>query len=162
MTTCVPDVPMQREAIFLTVNLSKRRSDVLVRHIDDLHAVIKMIKGMHPFAILTAVVLPEHCMHYGDCHRAIPTIHCAVRSSRSVSRGGWQKMDICASRQAKRERSIWQQRYWEHQIRDDGNQCIDNRYTDSHTLCIYCQYIERRIPCATPPSIYGHYPSNEI
>ena len=51
MNTCVTDVPMQREAHLLTVNPPKRRSDVLVRHIDDLHAVMETVKGTHPLAI---------------------------------------------------------------------------------------------------------------
>ena len=43
-----------------TVNLAERRSDVLVRHIDDLRATMKTVKDAHPFAILAMVVLPEH------------------------------------------------------------------------------------------------------
>ncbi|RFC41052.1 MAG: REP element-mobilizing transposase RayT [Candidatus Nitrotoga sp. CP45] len=162
MTTCVPDVPVQREANFLTVNPSKRRTDVLVRHIDDLNAIIKTEKGAHPLAILAMVVLPEHLhaiwrppddVDYPLCWSLIK----AGFSQRLAKNG-----HIRASRQAKRERGIWQRRYWEHQIRDDGNQRIDNRYTDSYASCIYCVCIKRRIPCATPPSTYGHCPSNEI
>jgi REP element-mobilizing transposase RayT len=37
-----------------------RRTDLLVRHIDDLRAAIKSVKVAHPFAILAMVVLPEH------------------------------------------------------------------------------------------------------
>ncbi|MDO8370241.1 MAG: hypothetical protein Q7S71_06030 [Candidatus Nitrotoga sp.] len=48
MNTCVTDVPMQREAHLLTVNPAKQRSDVLVRHIDDLHAAMKTVKGARP------------------------------------------------------------------------------------------------------------------
>jgi putative transposase len=42
------------------VNWTERRSDVLVRHINDLCAAMKMVKDAHQFAILTIVVLPEH------------------------------------------------------------------------------------------------------
>lgn len=45
---------------FFTVNLAERRSDLLVRHIDDLRAVMKTVKDAHPFATLAMVVLPEH------------------------------------------------------------------------------------------------------
>jgi hypothetical protein len=37
-----------------TVNLAERRSDLLVRHIDDLRAAMKLVKDAHPFAILAA------------------------------------------------------------------------------------------------------------
>ena len=55
---------------FFTVNVAERRSDVLVRHIDNLRAAMKTVKDAHPFAILAMVVLPEHLQG---------------------SRGGWQK-----------------------------------------------------------------------
>ena len=45
---------------FFTVNLAERRSDPLVRHINDLRAAIKTVKDAHPFGTLAMVVLPEH------------------------------------------------------------------------------------------------------
>ena len=45
---------------FFTVNFAERRSDVLVRHIDDLRAAMKTVKDAHPFTILAMVVLPGH------------------------------------------------------------------------------------------------------
>ncbi|MEQ1743552.1 MAG: hypothetical protein ABL869_13760 [Candidatus Nitrotoga sp.] len=44
---------------FFTVNRAERRSDLLVRHIDDLRVAMKSVKNAHPFAILAVVVLPE-------------------------------------------------------------------------------------------------------
>jgi hypothetical protein len=77
---------------FFTVNLAERRSDLLVRHIDDLLAAMKTVKDTHPVAVVIMVVLPPNTrMRYGACHRAIPTIRYAGRSSRPGSRGGWQK-----------------------------------------------------------------------
>jgi putative transposase len=45
---------------FFTVNLAERNSDKLVRHIDNLRAVIANGKQAHPFSILAMVVLPEY------------------------------------------------------------------------------------------------------
>jgi putative transposase len=45
---------------FFTVNLAERRSDLLMRHIQDLRAVINKVKQAHPFVIEAMVVLPEH------------------------------------------------------------------------------------------------------
>ena len=42
-----------------TINLAERRSDVLVRHIDNLRVAMKTVKDAHPFAILAMVVLLE-------------------------------------------------------------------------------------------------------
>ncbi|MGI9134358.1 MAG: hypothetical protein ACR2I0_10525 [Rhodoferax sp.] len=38
--------------------------------------------------------------------------------------------------------------------------CIDNGYTLHHNLCIVCVCMNRRSPCVTPPSIFGHYPNS--
>ena len=43
-----------------TVNLVNRRSDILVRHIDRLRAVMAQVKHRHPFSLIAMVVLPEH------------------------------------------------------------------------------------------------------
>jgi putative transposase len=100
---------------FFTVNLAERRSDVLVRHIDDLRADIKSVKDSHPFAILAMVVLPEHLhaiwrLPSGDADYPMRWSLIKAGFSRRLAKGE----HIRASRQAKRERGIWQRRYWEH------------------------------------------------
>ena len=45
---------------FFTVNLAERRSDLLVRYIDDVRAAMNTVKAAHPFAIVAMAVLPEH------------------------------------------------------------------------------------------------------
>jgi putative transposase len=45
---------------FFTVNLANRQSDLLVREIEALRAVIRIVKHAHPFVIEAMVVLPEH------------------------------------------------------------------------------------------------------
>jgi len=42
---------------FFTVNLADRSADFLVRHIDDLRAVMTTVKQRHPFKIVAMVVL---------------------------------------------------------------------------------------------------------
>ena len=105
---------------FFTVNLAERRSDLLVRHIDDLRAAMKTVKDAHPFAILAMVVLPEHLhaiwsLPPGDADYPMRWSLIKAGFSRRLAKGE----HIRASRQAKRERGIWQRRYWEHQIRDE-------------------------------------------
>jgi putative transposase len=105
---------------FFTVNLAERRFDLLVRHIDDLRASMKKVKYAHPFAILTMVVLPEHLhaiwrLPPGDADYPLCWALIKAGFSRRLAKGE----HIRASRQAKRERGIWQRRYWEHQIRDE-------------------------------------------
>ena len=105
---------------FFTVNLAERRSNLLVRHIEDLRAAMKTVKEAHPFAILAMVVLPEHLhaiwrLPPDDADYPLRWSLIKAGFSRRLAKGE----HIRASRQAKRERGIWQRRYWEHQIRDE-------------------------------------------
>jgi REP element-mobilizing transposase RayT len=47
---------------FFTVNLLERKSDLLIRHIDELREAIKQVRLSRPFHVDAWVVLPEH-MH---------------------------------------------------------------------------------------------------
>ncbi|WP_333876663.1 REP-associated tyrosine transposase, partial [Methylobacter sp.] len=105
---------------FFTVNLANRRSDLLVQHIDELREVTRIVKRTHPFVIEAIVVLPEHLhaiwkLPEGDAD--YPMRWSLIKSS--FSRGLEKTESIRASRVKKRERGIWQRRYWEHQIRDE-------------------------------------------
>ena len=107
---------------FFTVNLAERGADTLVRHIDDLGAVIDTVKAAHPFSPVAMVVLPEHLhviwrLPLGDVDYPMRWSLIKAGFSRRLDTGGHRR----ASRVAKRERGIWQRRYWEHQIRDDAD-----------------------------------------
>ncbi len=47
------------------------------------------------------------------------------------------------------------------QLAEQGVARIDKSYTPGYSSCIYCVCAQRRKPCATPPSIYGHCPRSE-
>lgn len=107
---------------FFTVNAADRQGDVLVRHIDDLRAVINGVKARHPFSIIAMVVLPEH-LH---AIWRLPPGGADFPLRWSLIKAGFSRRlekseTIRASRRMKRERGIWQRRYWEHQIRDDAD-----------------------------------------
>ncbi len=105
---------------FFTVNLANRNSDLLTHQIEDLRAVIARVKKTHPFKILAMVVLPDHLhavwrLPPGDV--GFPLRWSLIKSG--FSRCQKKGEEAGASRKAKRERGIWQRRYWEHQIRDE-------------------------------------------
>lgn len=105
---------------FFTVNLADRRSDILVRHIDTFRTVVNAVKTRHPFAIVAMVVLPEHlhtiwCLPESDADYPLRWPLIKAGFSRRLATGEV----VSVSRHAKRERGIWQRRYWEHQIRDE-------------------------------------------
>lgn len=105
---------------FFTLNLADRGSDLLLRHMDDFRAVLAQVKRARPFALVAMVALPEHLhaiwrLPPGDVDYPMRWSLIKAGFSRRIGKGE----RIGASREGKRERGIWQRRYWEHQIRDE-------------------------------------------
>jgi len=108
---------------FFTVNLLERHDNpLLVTHIDVLRAAIRRTRREHPFAIHAWVVLPEH-MHCilelpeGDADFALRWRLIKARFSASIPATQWRN-DV---RQRRRERAVWQRRFWDHLIRDQAD-----------------------------------------
>ena len=107
---------------FFTVNLADRNADTLVRHVDALRMVINRVKKIHPFSIVAMVVLPEH-LH---AIWRLPVEDANYPTRWALIKSGFSRLlpkteRIASSRATKRERGIWQRRYWEHQICDDDD-----------------------------------------
>jgi putative transposase len=105
---------------FFTVNLLSRRSDLLVANIEPLREAVRQVHSRRPFHIDAWVVLPNH-MHAlwtlpgGDSD--FPGRWRAIKIAFSKSLPNVEQRSGVMSR--RRERGIWQRRYWEHTIRDD-------------------------------------------
>lgn len=108
---------------FFTVTLLERHgNDLLVRYIDHLRELVREVKQRHPFTIHGWAVLPDH-------------LHCVIELPagdadfalrwRLIKAGFSRRLPLLerrsAVRQGRRERGIWQWRYWEHQIRDEAD-----------------------------------------
>jgi putative transposase len=107
---------------FFTVNLEERSSRLLVERIELLRLAVGKVRQRRPFHIDAWVVLPEHMhcvwtMPEGDDDFAGRWRDIKGGFSRSVPMTGV----LSESRKRKHEREIWQRRYWEHTIRDDGD-----------------------------------------
>lgn len=105
---------------FFTVNLADRSRNLLTDHIQLLRHATHSVQTKHRFDIVAAVVLPEHlhCIwRLPDDDADYPTRWNLIKGY--FSRGLDTTEQIRDSRLAKRERGIWQRRYWEHQIRDE-------------------------------------------
>jgi len=108
---------------FFTVNLNRRSgNDLLVRHIDDLRVAVCDVREQHPFAIHGRVVLPEHlhcviALPKGDNDFAMRWRLIKATFSRAIPDDD-SRSD---SRRRRGERGIWQRRFWEHAIRDEGD-----------------------------------------
>jgi putative transposase len=107
---------------FFTVNLLERRTDLLVRHIDSLREAVARTRAERPFHIDGWVVLPDHVhcvltLPPGDDDFSNRIKAIKIRFVRAV--GPVERRS--SVRVTRRERGIWQRRFWEHAIRDQDD-----------------------------------------
>ena len=107
---------------FFTVTLADRASDLLVRHIDDLRQAYQVAQKLYPFETIAICILPDHVhavwtlpSNDSDC----PLRWRLIKSN--FSRAVPAEATRSESKVRKREKGIWQRRYWEHTIRDDAD-----------------------------------------
>jgi putative transposase len=113
--------PVPGGTFFFTVNLLERRRRLLVDHVDDLRASFRAARIAQPFKVIAIVILPDQ--------------HCLWRlpEGNSDNPGRWAriKSGFCRRlpaseyrstvRISRRERGIWQRRFWEHRIENDDD-----------------------------------------
>lgn len=104
---------------FFTVNLADRQSGLLVDQMDRLRQAHKLARERYPFQTLAYCILPEHL--HAIWRLPADDANFGLRWSiikRAFSMG-LAPAKRSASKIAKREKGIWQRRFWEHEIRDD-------------------------------------------
>jgi len=108
---------------FFTVNLAERKGNrLLIENIDKLRMAFAYVKQRKPFIMDAVVILPEH-LH---CIWTLPADDSDISTrwnllkshfSRSIEKGG----RISQSRENRRERGLWQRRFWDHLLRDQDD-----------------------------------------
>jgi len=105
---------------FFTVALADRRSDLLVRQVDRLRRIYMSVQTRYPFETAAICILPDHLHAIWSLPQEDRNY--SLRWSiikAGFSRGLEESAPRTASKIARRERGLWQRRYWEHTIRDD-------------------------------------------
>ena len=105
---------------FFTVNLLDRNTALLVDRIELLRESVRVTKQRKPFHIDAWVVLPEH-MH---CIWTLPPSDDDFSGrwreiKKTFSKALPQTENRSRTRIHRKERGIWQQRFWEHAIRNE-------------------------------------------
>src|SRR5690349_14591408 len=108
---------------FFTVNLLQRKNNrLLVEQIQVLRNAVSQVKKSYPFIIHAWVVLPEHLhcvieLPQGDADFKTRWMLIKMLFSKAIP-----KTEALSSiRVKRRERGIWQRRYWEHLIKDEAD-----------------------------------------
>jgi putative transposase len=105
---------------FITVNLAERRSSTLINKIDVLRDAFRRAKSRHTFEIDAMVVLPDHFLLLMTLPPDDANFSMRIGAIKSTFSRKLPKTEhVRRSRIVKRERGIWQRRFWEHLIRDD-------------------------------------------
>ena len=109
---------------FFTVALEDRRSNLLLDQVDLLRHCVAEVRAKHPFRIDAMVVLPDHLhalwtMPVDDADFARRWMLVKQSFTKHLTKSGALPSKAREARGAKGERSVWQRRYWEHQIRDE-------------------------------------------
>lgn len=109
---------------FFTVHLHDRSSRYLVDHVGELRACLKAVKERHPFAIEAMVVLPEHIhalwrLPVDDGDYATRWMLLKQAFARRLDELGLLPPEAEKPRGRRGERSVWQRRFWEHQVTGD-------------------------------------------
>jgi len=105
---------------FFTLVLQDRSSRVLLDYVDLLRRSMHRVMQTHPYTIDAIVILPDHLhaiwtLPEGDDDYSTRWSLIKAGFSRNIPRG-----EYCnSSRKTRRERGIWQRRFWEHKIRDE-------------------------------------------
>lgn len=105
---------------FFTVNLQNRKSKLLTENIDALRFAFRKTMHYYPFSIDAIVILPDH-LHV---ILTLPEQDGNFSLRWNLIKGIFSKQiptteSITSVRKNKRERGIWQKRFWEHLVRNE-------------------------------------------
>jgi putative transposase len=141
---------------FFTVVLAERPSNVLVDEIDRLRRVYRTTQQRRPFETVAICVLPDHVHAIWELPKGDSDFSTRWNLIKSGFSRGLDSRPRSASKVAKREKGIWQRRYWEHAIRDDADleRHVDyvhfNPVKHGHVTCVadwphssFHRYVER-------------------
>jgi putative transposase len=115
-------VKIEGGTYFFTVAIADRNADLLVRNVELLRKEYALVQARHPFETIAICILPDHLhaiwsLPLGDAD--FPLRWSLIKSG--FSRKLPPVASLATSKQTKREKGLWQRRYWEHAIRDDAD-----------------------------------------
>jgi putative transposase len=106
---------------FFTVTLADRRSSMHIQHVSALRSAFRVARNDRPFSIDAVVILPDH-LH---AIMTLPPDDADFSGRWRRIKGHFSSQLIAAGVALRRnpngELALWQRRFWEHTIRDDGD-----------------------------------------
>jgi putative transposase len=97
-----------------------------------LRRALSAVRADRPFEIVAVVLLPDHvhtiwALPEGDANYSLRWGLIKERFTRLFLDGGGREGVMSLSRRRRRERAVWQRRFWEHTVRDEDDlkRCAD-------------------------------------
>jgi len=114
--------------VFFTVCLARRGDRLLVDEVARLRDAVRAVRNARPFSIDAMVILPDH-LH---AVWTLPEGDSDYSGRWSAIKAGFSR-GLPPRRQrdshvARREKGIWQRRFWEHHLRDEAARSEAIRY----------------------------------
>ncbi|MBC5785361.1 transposase [Ramlibacter sp. USB13] len=111
---------------FFTLTLQDRGARYLVDHVTELRACLRTVKERHPFDIEAMVVLPEHIhalwrLPVDDGDYSTRWMLLKQSFTRRLTELGVLAPEAEKPKGRRGERSVWQRRFWEHQVTDEAD-----------------------------------------
>lgn len=103
---------------FFTV-VTQDRHPLLISHIDRLRNAFHQVRSRHPFQIQAIAVLPDHLHAIWQLPKGDDDFSSRWMKIKRLFSSGLHSPFRTESQRSKREKGIWQRRFWEHLIRDD-------------------------------------------
>ncbi len=101
---------------FTLATYRRRKLFCFTQHVQHLKAAIIQVKKKHPFHLNAIVILPDH-LH---CLWKLPKNDTDFSTRwRLIKR--YFSMTICTSINHRKEKQVWQRRFWEHHIRNEND-----------------------------------------
>jgi putative transposase len=149
-------VKIEGSMFFFTVILADRSSRLLLDQIDHLRQVYRSVQLGRPFETVAICILPDHI----HAIWALPENDADFSTRWNLIKGGFSRgvgpRSRSPSKVRKREKGVWQRRYWEHAIRNDTDleRHVDyvhfNPVKHGHVSCVgdwphssFHRYVER-------------------
>ena len=106
---------------FFTVTLPDRSSSLLVSEIDRLRRAYRTVQHRYPFETVAVCILPDHLHAVWSLPSGDADFSTRWNGIKSGFSRGLEAMPRSPSKIVKREKGIWQRRYWEHANRDEAD-----------------------------------------
>ncbi|HEY5790920.1 MAG TPA: transposase [Gammaproteobacteria bacterium] len=102
---------------FFTV-VTHARQPLLIDHVDRLRRAFRTVRARAPFDLEAIVILPDHLHAVWRLPQGDADFSSRWQRIKRLFSSGIDLASGDGSRQRKRERAVWQRRFWEHAIRD--------------------------------------------